>query len=425
MQHPIQSIRGDADKWLFFVLLVLGVAAIPGLKHLGFDQLVVTAVLVGFILVYAASIIAVPRFRLGSDQAADNCYYLGFLYTLTSLAFSLHLFAQDAEQIQGIIANFGIALVTTIVGIAGRILINVFGGRADDPEREARLSLAAASRELRAELRQVVLEMGEFRRATRQSVSDGMMAVAAEANACLEDSSRRVGNVVDEVATKLETLCSAFAGQVGGLERSSVKAAAALERACQQLQDIRLPENALVAGIEPALSEFAASLHRLRERIDTEEQYAQRLHAALEPVLGAAGGICSEVGELQRVAAEASTVLMHARDVGDKGIREAFEALSHAASQQKALTEQNIAASTGLSRTANDNLDACRAAHERLLGELRQAGDETLTIVRRHNVEMESELKRARVTTHAVETSLASMVGLLVEKLGPRRASEA
>ena len=64
------------------------------------------------------------------EEEGDNVYYLGLLFTLVSLMFSLvELFGADtdavrsAENIRDLLKNFGIALTSTVVGIAGRIAV--------------------------------------------------------------------------------------------------------------------------------------------------------------------------------------------------------------------------------------------------------------------------------------------------------------
>ena len=61
-------------------------------------------------------------------RAGDDLYYLGLLFTLCSLIHTLvALFGADAgatpSRIEQLIGNFGIALVSTVAGILGRILL--------------------------------------------------------------------------------------------------------------------------------------------------------------------------------------------------------------------------------------------------------------------------------------------------------------
>ena len=51
-------------------------------------QLFVTAAILGVMAAYAWFAAKAQRFRLRLDQAGDNAYYLGLLFTLTSMAFA-------------------------------------------------------------------------------------------------------------------------------------------------------------------------------------------------------------------------------------------------------------------------------------------------------------------------------------------------
>lgn len=54
----------------------------------------------------------------------DNIYYLGFLLTLVSLAYTLYKFTSTNNEIDEIIQNFGIALSSTLIGVIGRVYFN-------------------------------------------------------------------------------------------------------------------------------------------------------------------------------------------------------------------------------------------------------------------------------------------------------------
>src|ERR1700722_11630217 len=81
------------DHYLFFAAFVLGAVSIVGLKSLGFTQWIVTAVPCGIILAYAGLTRFVRGFSLRADRIGENVYYLGFLFTLSSLAVALYAFA--------------------------------------------------------------------------------------------------------------------------------------------------------------------------------------------------------------------------------------------------------------------------------------------------------------------------------------------
>ena len=194
------------DKWLFFFAFLVGALGNVFLKGWGVSPWIVTAFSVGVMGLYALYVFGSRQYRLREDLAGDSLYYLGFLYTLTSLACALYAFMQDEGNTQGIIANFGIALATTILGMALRV---VFSQMREDPveiEHEARLELAEAVAHLKTELHGAVLEFNTFRRATIQSLEEGQREIQGKMRQAMTDSATEYATMVKTMASTVEDL---------------------------------------------------------------------------------------------------------------------------------------------------------------------------------------------------------------------------
>ena len=157
---------------VFFGVVIFGSGYIIFSKLHDFGALAATAVPV-LVMVGYAVLLGARLFRLRDDQSGDNLYYMGFLFTLTSLAVSLYQFsaAGSAEQI---VQNFGIAIASTIAGITLRIMFNQMRRDPVETEATSRLELAEASRRVKRELESSILEFGYFRRMTQQSITDAL-----------------------------------------------------------------------------------------------------------------------------------------------------------------------------------------------------------------------------------------------------------
>ncbi len=92
-------VSSRIDRWLFFIVFVLGSGGIIVLKERGYEQLIVTGFPVAMMFVYALYVTKSRRYLLREDQAGDNLYYLGFLYTLISLAYSLFFIAGEEASL--------------------------------------------------------------------------------------------------------------------------------------------------------------------------------------------------------------------------------------------------------------------------------------------------------------------------------------
>src|SRR5580704_3300527 len=194
-QSPHQGYRGAGGfayssglgALVFMGFVVAGSAYIIMAKLGGIGRIYVTLVPVVIMIGYAALIWSARSMRLRDDQAGDNLYYMGFLFTLTSLGVSLYQFnaARAAEEI---VQNFGIAIGSTITGIALRVIFNQMRQDPIEVERTMRLELADAARRVRRELDATVVEFGYIRRISQQSAADSFDHVAAK---------------IDEIATRL------------------------------------------------------------------------------------------------------------------------------------------------------------------------------------------------------------------------------
>jgi hypothetical protein len=159
------------DRGLFVGVALLGFAAVCLLKVQGYDPNLVAAIAVGLMIAYGVGAFQIPLVQMRPDRLGDNFYYLGFIFTLASLSAAL-MQLQRGAQIEDLLGSFGIALVTTIVGIAGRVLFVQLRGEVDDIEEHVRRDLAAASADLRAQLSASIRDFETFRTGLFQTLAE-------------------------------------------------------------------------------------------------------------------------------------------------------------------------------------------------------------------------------------------------------------
>ena len=295
------------DRAWFFGFFLLGVAAILTLKELVDHQGVVTGVPCALMLLYAGRLWNFGEARPRSDAAGDNLYYLGFLYTLTSLAHSLYRFSASEADTEIIVTNFGIAISTTILGMALRILL----GRpaVDDPaaiEESARLDLARTARKLRAEMSYTVdtfrerleedLEgfrggVGTFRELLAQDLGSLRERLAQDADDTHAVASKTVEHMqslqrgVELIDDGMGKAAAGLAARAEELQRSASQLTA-FEEAVRRL-DSRA--NALVEAMERHSTGLIGGAGEIREALREQAEhirdvdFRQALHDAVEP----------------------------------------------------------------------------------------------------------------------------------------------
>ncbi|WP_158972339.1 hypothetical protein [Chachezhania sediminis] len=196
---------------------------------------------------YALVAYNATELRLDAETIGDNCYYLGFLFTLTALAISLYVVVQaDAEDranlIPEIISGFGVALASTIAGVFLRVFMMQFRVDMESQERRERQQLNDASRRFRAELGMSLEQVKAFsveslqhnveRETKLRSAFDTLMAEMQEE---LMKSAQEFGPALRE-SVRLQTEAS-LAALAGTLDESGVLAAGRIREATEQMTE--------------------------------------------------------------------------------------------------------------------------------------------------------------------------------------------
>lgn len=306
-RHPSGWIRhlteaadvAGLNAVVFLLVVASGCGYIVTAKLLKVGPFLVTFVPVGMMLAYAMLIYLARGLQLRDDQSGDNLYYMGFLFTLTSLGVSLYQFSAT-HAAEEIVQNFGIAIGSTIAGIGLRVIFNQMRRDPVEIERMMRLELAEAARRVRRELDSAVVEFGSFRRSAQQAATDSfahvtekfdqiagtflgrLEDVTAKLTTPLEAASRRSAQVILDAG---QTLGSKLAESANVLstasETLSTRAAAiatSLDVATTKLDALRMPDHLLEAHFTAIARSLAQATDRLTGH--SEEQAAE-LKAAL------------------------------------------------------------------------------------------------------------------------------------------------
>lgn len=199
------------DKGLFALAAITGFAGILYFKLKEYDADYVAGGAVFLMVGYGFCAFQFRRIRLRPDRLGDNFYYLGFIFTLASLSAALILIRRGAS-IDDLLGSFGIALFTTIVGVAGRVLFVQLRGDVDEVEDEIRRDLLSASADLRAQLNITLAEFETFhtgvqqaaKKAAEQSIGstqDAISNISRVANSAADNIGKAFTREADDVQT--------------------------------------------------------------------------------------------------------------------------------------------------------------------------------------------------------------------------------
>jgi len=296
MTHEPKRVERQSsplDVGVFVAAVLLGLAVYFLFRALLHEraQVPITATLIAIMLCYSVAIARISRVGLRLDQAGDNAYYLGLLFTLTSMAFALwdfRLATQStgaASGVQQIISNFGIALGTTICGILLRVALHQMRVDPADVEAMTRVELTEAAERLRGILDTTTSDLARFHLEVQQRQTDVMQEMVVRfgeaatqiQKSLAESSAKMVKHTEDSYKTMLEgthqltlSLKSLAIEATGAVERlMSVQPPLALSRRLEKfgdlLQRVANESERTTTGLQTVAAETAKAVATVKD----------------------------------------------------------------------------------------------------------------------------------------------------------------
>ncbi len=288
-QDAGEAGREHRHAWL--LALFSGLALIAFFNWIGWGPWLVALLLSALMVLFGW---VIRETEVHSDSKGDSFYYLGLLFTFIALVAALVAFdwGSDANRTIGIIRNFGIALVTTIWGLAGRVWYTMSGDAPGDLEEATRVDLEEAVSEMKGSLDRARNQL-DILANTFEVSGKAMVATVG-----------RISDTADRAAQTTDRL-DALANRVAGTAES-------------------LAEN--VNAFNGAVEDGAKAARSLRESLDETGERS----AALGRELASAG---SGFRAFTTVVAQAGKAAVPVAQT----IREASDGLASAASETASL----------------------------------------------------------------------------------------
>jgi hypothetical protein len=246
-----------ADKYIFVGAFAIGVLWILTTRLLFNAPAMVAVIAPVAIMFLYARIMDGGSFQLREDRAADNLYYLGFLFTLVSLGVGLYRYDSELGGVDNIIKDLGVGLTTTIFGLFLRIWFLQLRVDVDNASEDAKMELSHAIEEFRSH----VLAMGD--------VSSQARAVVQQQ---YSESAEEIKKAVDGIKDSLK-----------GLSRS-------VSSFDKRIDEIELPKDIFTSIFSSAEKEIQGSVTNLSTRINASdiglEAFTKRFGLAGEKLSG-------------------------------------------------------------------------------------------------------------------------------------------
>ncbi len=217
--YKFVSFNRTSLKHVFILAVIVGsfftmLGAKMNSNFLGFWLPIAVISIYCFVVVRGS--IDVPRVIAG-----DSCYYLGFIFTLVSLIASLWLISDTPEHGQvnfsQIVSSFGVALVTTVIGLIMRLIITSFDietkQRQEQIERDIEQSLEAFKGQIDVLVATVTSSVIKVSAQTEQTILNTMQKyevvnsnVLQKFELTFDENQQKFSAAVDNLTSKLNTI---------------------------------------------------------------------------------------------------------------------------------------------------------------------------------------------------------------------------
>jgi hypothetical protein len=316
-----RSVASLPSIFLGFIVVGVGVISIFSWAYRGAPggawHWAMVALVVGLMVVYGALLWIRSKTDNAADGDGETFYYLGFIYTLATLVatFAPLLNSGGRLETRYVLGMFGLGLITTFVGLAGRIVfaqtVSEDASGLEDSARRLGDAYTEAARSIERSTVRIVRAQeraeGHLNEAYTNAV-DSIQLVSGRATEQLEAVSaqilKRFAAVVERIGADAESAFAELRNRaIREIDVASRLAAQSHDRAKEQVDD-------LAAGTASAVRTVTAHVVQDFTRMAHESatELTAFLHHASRSVAGA----------LQEVESRLASLRLPPEDVGQK-----------------------------------------------------------------------------------------------------------
>lgn len=311
------KLRDTIDRTVFLATFIIGVSGTVVLKSqlVNAGALVLAFFPVVVLCTYAIYCAVSRTAKIEPETAGDNCYYLGFLFTLSSLAVTLYRVnsvseASGAQQfdIAEVISGFGVALTSTIVGVLLRVLF--FQMRPDFvvADKEARTELSKGVKEFKKQLSSVSRDLNQLSTTFSQHITerntkflDALEEQQAKADAVLTERLEKVSKAFEglptelsakfavgiqdglsQVTTELETSFKELKSTLDEVARAQQGGATVVDSSSTKLGEAMGEFEKVLAAVKGRLNDGAVSMSEVSKKLERNQELIDNLVAKLD-----------------------------------------------------------------------------------------------------------------------------------------------
>jgi hypothetical protein len=223
---------------------------------------------------------------VSDEKFADTCYYLGFIFTITSIIFSLFDLPNIGDRIQDIAVRFGAAMVSTVLGLSVRVYLVSFKKDVVDAIHDAEDAVLDASRRLTEQLTMALEKLHGFEVQVDAATSSSVERVNLQIENLSKNHADKLASFFSDLTDRNQAAFSAALTEVKG----------ASERLATAVNGYSHGMRTNLASIEAKVGVFSAAVAtRLNNTTFPDDFFSKQLEAPMAQMKDAASTLSGEV----------------------------------------------------------------------------------------------------------------------------------
>ena len=293
----------NLDRAVLFLAFLIGAGGSLALKAMDVHPFIPAAFAAITLCCYALVAWAGGRLKVEPETVGDNCYYLGFLFTLASLAYTLYQVAGPSGSggrpvdITSVISGFGLALSSTIVGVFLRVFFMQLRSDFVAKDREMKAEVNRAFGDFKKSMSGMLLQMKSYAVESVQSASERDERIRRSTEQFLEDHQTAAKQVLSAINESQETHQKQMKEVIDNLQALQGRLREQEMQAIEQIQNRR---KLLVSDLEQTEKIFAAQI----ESVNEVTSKTTAMLSQIEEYTAKSAHLASDNDERRREAAE-------------------------------------------------------------------------------------------------------------------------
>jgi hypothetical protein len=240
---------------------------------------------------------------LTDEKFADTCYYLGFIFTITSIIFCLFDLPNIGTKIQEIAVRFGAAMVSTVLGLAVRVYLVSFRRDAADAVQDAEDAVLDATQKFTEQLNLARERLQEFESQVDEAARSSVERVNIQVENLTKNHSSRLAEFFNDLTARNQ---EAFTNALTEVRSASYRLSDSVDSYSESIRGN-------LSSIESKVDAFTDAItNRLKTTAFPDDYFAKHLEAPLSQLKESATVLADSVLLVNDQVTESSTILSKA-----------------------------------------------------------------------------------------------------------------